>query len=150
MPEIFACGCHAGLTELGTPCPECGALDSKKFLSVKFIHALLGPPVVSKYLLPLNQCSTILPTLVLYEGSSCGLLLGEERGPIRGPFAFQRTVRKLKNCAPRRRQYGGLRFKPAIVLALPSNLALLRKDAGLKCGLYMLLCPLAIRAKKVA
>ena len=42
------------------------------------------------------------------------------------------------------------RFKPAIVLALPSNLALLRKDAGLKCGPYMLLCPLAIRAKKVA
>jgi len=43
-----------------------------------------------------------------------------------------------------------LRFKLATVLALPSNLALMRKDAGLKCGPHMLLCPLAIRAEKVA
>jgi len=42
------------------------------------------------------------------------------------------------------------RFKLAAVLALPSNLALMTKDAGLKCGPYLLLCPLAIRAKKVA
>jgi hypothetical protein len=42
------------------------------------------------------------------------------------------------------------RFRLAAVLALPWNLALGTKDAGLKCDPYMLLCPLAIRAKKVA
>lgn len=44
---------------------------------------------------------------------------------------------------------GGLHFKLAAVPALPSNLALMTKDAGRKCHSDMLLCPLAIRAKKV-
>jgi hypothetical protein len=41
-------------------------------------------------------------------------------------------------------------FKLAAVLAFPSNLVLMTKDAELKCGPDMLLYPLAIRAKKVA
>lgn len=37
---------------------------------------------------------------------------------------------------------GGLRFKLAAVLDLPSNLALMTKDAGLRCGSDMF--PLAL------
>ncbi len=50
--------------------------------------------VVSKYLLPLNQCSTILPTLVYTRGPLWSASGGGER-PNRDPLLFQRSIRIL-------------------------------------------------------
>jgi len=61
-------------------------------------------------------------------------------GPIQWKYSGPtRCVRSNKLTAG---SNGGLRFKLAVVLDLPSNLALMTKDAGLRCGPDMF--PLAL------